>query len=56
MVHFLFNFTFSGLQVAWYKTHRQNMLLFEDNKIKIARKSGKKQKENPVGCTVAGKI
>ena len=26
------------------------MMLFDDNKIKIARKPGKKQKENPVGC------
>ena len=25
------------------------MLLFDDNKIKMARKPGKKQKENPVG-------
>ena len=27
------------------------MLLFDDNKIKMARKPGKKKKENPVGCT-----
>ena len=26
------------------------MLLFDDNKVKIARKPGKKQKKNPVGC------
>jgi len=31
------------------------MLLFNDNKIKMARKPGKKQKENPVGCTGEGK-
>ena len=29
-------------------------LLFDD-KIKMARKAGKKQKENPVGCTGEGK-
>ena len=28
--------------------------LFDDNKIKMARKPGKKQKENSVGCT--GKV
>ena len=28
-----------------------SLLLFDDNKIKMARKPGKKQKENPVGCT-----
>ena len=27
------------------------MWLFDDNKIKIAKSPGKKQKENPVGCT-----
>ena len=27
------------------------LLLFDDNKVKMARKSGKKQKENLVGCT-----
>ena len=27
------------------------MLLFDDKKIKMARKPGKKQKENLVGCT-----
>ena len=31
-------------------------LLFDDSKIKIARKLTKKQKENPVGCTGEGKI
>ena len=30
-------------------------LLFDDNKIKMARKPGKKQKENMVGCTGEGK-
>ena len=25
-------------------------LLFDDNRIKMARKPGKKKKENPVGC------
>ena len=29
----------------------QTMLLFDDNRVKMARKPGKKQKENPVGCT-----
>ena len=31
------------------------MLLFGDNKIKMTRKPGKKQKENPVGYTGEGK-
>ena len=31
------------------------LLLFDDNKEKMARKPGKKQKENPVGCTGEGK-
>ena len=31
------------------------LLLFDGNKIKMTRKSGKKQKENPVGCTGEGK-
>ena len=30
------------------------VLLFDDNKIKVARRPGKKQKENPVGCTGDG--
>ena len=30
------------------------MLLFDDNKVKIARKPGKKQKENPESCTGEG--
>ena len=29
--------------------------LLDDNKIKMARKPGKKPKENPVGCTGEGK-
>ena len=29
--------------------------LFDDNEVKIARKPGKKQKENHVGCTGEGK-
>ena len=32
------------------------LLLFGDNKVKMARKPEKKQKENPVGCTGEGKI
>ena len=32
-----------------------NLLLFDDNKIKTARKPEKKQKEYPVGCTGEGK-
>ena len=31
------------------------LLLFDDNKIRMARKPGKKQKGNPVGCTGEGK-
>ena len=31
------------------------LLFFDDNKIKMARKSGKKQEENPVRCTREGK-
>ena len=31
------------------------LLLFDDNKIKIIKKPGKKQKENPVGGTREGK-
>ena len=31
------------------------LMLFDDNKIKMARKPGKKQKENPVGFTGEGK-
>ena len=30
--------------------------MFDDNKIKMVRKPGKKQKENPVVCTREGKI
>ena len=30
------------------------MLLFDDNKVKMARKPGKKQQENPVECTGEG--
>ena len=32
------------------------VLLFDDNKIKMARKPGKKRKENSVGYTGVGKI
>ena len=31
------------------------LLLFDNIKVKMARKPGKKQKENPVGCTGEGK-
>ena len=31
------------------------LLFFDDNKIKMVRKPGKKQKKNPVGCTGEGK-
>ena len=34
---------------------RNNLLLFDDNKINMARKPGKKQKENPVMFTGEGK-
>ena len=30
------------------------LLLFDDNKVKLARKPGKKLKKNPVGCTGEG--
>ena len=30
-------------------------LLLDDNKMKMAKKPGKKQEENPVGCTGEGK-
>ena len=33
-----------------------SIMLFDGNKIKMARKPGKKPKENPVGCTGEGKI
>ena len=39
--------------VTW---HLLLLLLFDDNKVKMARKTEKKQKENPVGCTGEGKI
>ena len=29
--------------------------MFDDNEIKMSRKPGKKQEENPVGCTGEGK-
>ena len=31
------------------------LLFFDDYKIKMARKPGKKHEENPVGCTAEGK-
>ena len=31
------------------------IMLFDDNMIKMARKPGMKQKENPVGCIGEGK-
>ena len=31
------------------------LLLYDDNKVKMARKPGKKRKENPVGCTGEGR-
>ena len=30
------------------------LLFFDDNKVRMARKHGMKQKENPVGCTGEG--
>ena len=30
--------------------------MFDDNRLKIERQPGKKQKENPVGCTRESKI
>ena len=38
---------------GWYQ--QKLLLLFDDNKIKMARKPAKKQKENPVECTGEGK-
>ena len=34
-----------------YGASNMRLLLFDDNKIKMARKPGKIWKENPVGCT-----
>ena len=34
---------------------KRALLLFDDNKIKMARKPGKKQKDDLVGCTREGK-
>ena len=31
------------------------LYFFDDNKMKMARKPGKKHKENPIGCTGEGK-
>ena len=33
----------------------EKLLLFDDNKVKMARMRRKKQKENPVGCIGEGK-
>ena len=38
-----------------YSSCPTQLLLFNDNKMKMARKPGKKQKENLVGCTGEGK-
>ena len=38
------------------KSQKLIMLLFDDNNMKIARKPGRKQKANPVGCPEEGKI
>ena len=40
---------------VWNLLLSQKVLFFDDNKVKIARKPGKKQKENPVGYTGEGK-
>ena len=37
------------------KPEKMVLLWFDDNKIKIARKAGKKQKKNPVGYIGEGK-
>ena len=48
---------FDSPQGNLYMTvYKNSVLLFDDNKIKMARKPGKKQKENPVGYTREGKI
>ena len=41
-------------RLVWLKVYPCS-LLFDDNKIKMARPPGRKQKENPVGCTGEGK-
>ena len=49
-------------KVLWFHNENAKMtrhdtllLLFDDNKIKMVRKPGKKQKKNPVGRTREGK-
>ena len=41
--------------LGYYIFRLDVLLLFDDNKIKMARKPRKKQKENSVGCTGEGK-
>ena len=42
---------FSSLNVNAAWDSKRDRLLFDDNEVKMARKPGKKQKENPVACT-----
>ena len=44
-----------GYNSSKYYTCRPPFLLFDENKIKMARKPGQKQKENPIACTEEGK-
>ena len=45
-----------SIEDGFFKLMSELLLLFsDDNKIKMARKPGKKQNENSVGCTGKGK-
>ena len=46
----------NGLMVMFPGIPNPRENIFGDNKTKMARKPGKKLKENPVGCTGEGKI
>ena len=39
-----------------YGDNQRLLLLLDENKIKLARKPGKKHREKPVGCTGEDKI
>ena len=45
-----------SLEIVNGKTSCKASCCCDDNKINMARKPGKKQKENPVWCTGEGKI
>ena len=44
-----FQIDIKGAEFCAWRLQR-HVLLFDDNKVKMARKPGKKRKENPVGC------